>query len=985
MKKTFITLLAILCCTTMLMANGVKIKGIHYILSNYNQTATVTYTGKYASSKNTYAGDIVVPATVTYRGKTYNVTEVSLYAFNNCEKLTSVTFSEGIKTIGETFDKCPMLTSVVIPVSAQKVDLEKLNNCPKITEPIYNAKRFIFMPKNYTGKYEIPKGIEIINSCACKDCKDLTAIVLPNSVKTIEANAFLRCSGLTSVTLPKSLEEIRYGAFGSIPNLKNLSLPQNVTKVSGEAFTQCTSLTHIYVDPKNATYCDIDGVVFTKDMTTIVAYPAGKPGTHYTIPYDVTQIGKYAFNYCTNLTSITLPEGLKTIGDYAFSNCKSLSDIRIPNGVTEIGGCAFWYCTSLTSIVVPNTVTKFGSSVFCGCKNLKSANIPSSITEIKWMVFDGCKNLKSILIPNKVTKVDDSAFRSCSSLTEIKYPGGLKLALEGVPSSVRFVSYNRNNPPQDVVAAMKVTVPAAKTVQTNRQPPLLSLVDGSLSFSDPSKNNRIEAGEKCTISFKIKNTGKGMASNCEARVHLSGMADGIQVQTVKLSTIYVNQTTEVSVPVTATNAIKSGNVTFSIEIVEPSGWGVSPFDITVATKAYEPPYLQVVDYNIASNSGKIRKMEPFTLTFNLQNTKYGDAEDVKVKVNLPNNVFVMDGNSEMSYSRIKSGEVKSIQLTLAANNNYSTQNIPITISIKEKYGKFAENKQLDIALNQTTSSSIKIAAKDEPQQERKEIQLALIKSDVDRNIPTTNASSPNTFVLILANEHYQQVATVPFALNDGNIFREYCVKTLGISEKHIKYISDATGNQMKAGINWLANLTEAFDNPQIIVYYAGHGIPDESSKTAYLLPVDGIISDLSTCYKLDDLYATLGKMPALQITVFMDACFSGSKREAGMLASARGVALKAKSGVPQGNMVVFSAAQGDETAYPNREQQHGLFTYYLLKKLQETQGDIALKDLGEYIIKQVSQQSLLINEKKQTPCVTPSASLGSDWQNWKLK
>ena len=120
-------------------------------------------------------------------------------------------------------------------------------------------------------------------------------------------------------------------------------------------------------------------------------------------------------------------------------------------------------------------------------------------------------------------------------------------------------------------------------------------------------------------------------------------------------------------------------------------------------------------------------------------------------------------------------------------------------------------------------------------------------------------------------------------------------------------------------------------------------------------------------------------------TVFMDACFSGSKREAGMLASARGVALKAKSGVPQGNMVVFSAAQGDETAYPNREQQHGLFTYYLLKKLQETQGDIALKDLGEYIIKQVSQQSLLINEKKQTPCVTPSASLGSEWQNWKLK
>ncbi len=104
-----------------------------------------------------------------------------------------------------------------------------------------------------------------------------------------------------------------------------------------------------------------------------------------------------------------------------------------------------------------------------------------------------------------------------------------------------------------------------------------------------------------------------------------------------------------------------------------------------------------------------------------------------------------------------------------------------------------------------------------------------------------------------------------------------------------------------------------------------------------------------------------------------------------MLASARGVALKVKSGVPQGNMVVFSAAQGDETAYPNTEQQHGMFTYYLLKKLQETKGDVTLQDLGNYITTNVRQQSIVKNGKSQTPCVTPSSSIGSEWQNWKLK
>ena len=83
--------------------------------------------------------------------------------------------------------------------------------------------------------------------------------------------------------------------------------------------------------------------------------------------------------------------------------------------------------------------------------------------------------------------------------------------------------------------------------------------------------------------------------------------------------------------------------------------------------------------------------------------------------------------------------------------------------------------------------------------------------------------------------------------------------------------------------------------------------------------------------------------------------------------------------------MVFSAAQGDETAYPNREQQHGLFTYYLLKKLQETEGNVGLKELGDYVTKQVSQQSLLLNSKKQTPCVTPSAEVGTEWENWKLK
>ena len=119
--------------------------------------------------------------------------------------------------------------------------------------------------------------------------------------------------------------------------------------------------------------------------------------------------------------------------------------------------------------------------------------------------------------------------------------------------------------------------------------------------------------------------------------------------------------------------------------------------------------------------------------------------------------------------------------------------------------------------------------------------------------------------------------------------------------------------------------------------------------------------------------------------VFMDACFSGSQRGNGMLASARGVAIRAKAQAPQGNMVVLSAAQGDETAYPYKEKGHGLFTYYLLKKLQNTKGNCSMKELGEYVKQEVSRRSIVTNQKSQTPVVSFSNQIADTWQNLKLK
>ena len=160
-------------------------------------------------------------------------------------------------------------------------------------------------------------------------------------------------------------------------------------------------------------------------------------------------------------------------------------------------------------------------------------------------------------------------------------------------------------------------------------------------------------------------------------------------------------------------------------------------------------------------------------------------------------------------------------------------------------------------------------------------------------------------------------------------------------------------------------------------------MPDESSKEAYLLPIDGYSKSPQSGLSTKSLYQKLGKMQSQSIIVFLDACFSGAKRDGKMMASSRGVAIKAKDEPVGSNTVVFSAAQGDETAYPYKSQQHGMFTYYVLEKLQQSGGATTLGELSQYVTQQVKRKSVVENGKSQTPSVS-YASNNDNWRNWKL-
>lgn len=258
--------------------------------------------------------------------------------------------------------------------------------------------------------------------------------------------------------------------------------------------------------------------------------------------------------------------------------------------------------------------------------------------------------------------------------------------------------------------------------------------------------------------------------------------------------------------------------------------------------------------------------------------------------------------------------------------------------------------------------------------------------DVDKDIPQTRIANKKMFAIIIANENYLSESKVDYALKDGQVFKEYCNKTLGVPANNIHYRENATLNQLRAEINWVKQVAKAYNGEaNIIFYYAGHCIPDEKTGSGYILPVDGLGNDIESGYALSKLYAELGEVPTKKTLYFLDACFSGSQRNGQMMANARGVAIKSKPDTPQGNAVVFSAAQGDETAYPYKMKQHGLFTYFLLKKLQETKGNVTLSELGDYLTEQVNKYSIVKNKKSQTPLVVPSNEVKGTWKEWNLK
>lgn len=360
-KLIKLSLLLVLLMPSTASAYDFFINDIYYFVDGKNATVTK---GSSLYRDTYYSGDVIIPSTVSFKGKTYTITRIDYEAFRDCP-ITSVTIPKTVKTIGYS---------------------------------------------------------------AFSDCHYLKNVTIGNSVTTIGEAAFYRCTGLTSISIPTSVKAIGDNAFACCYGLENISIPNTVTHIGGNAFNktiwynnQPNGLVYIGTiaykykgDMPNETNISL------KNGTTCISSEAFMDcvGLHsIDIPNSVTEIGKRSFLNCKNLIEINIPNSVTKIDEKTFYNCVKLKNVSIPNSVTSIGKLAFSGCINLLNVVIPNSVTVIDDGAFSGCTGLESLQIAAKT--IGESAFSGCIGLESVIISSSVENIDSYAFSNCINLREV--------------------------------------------------------------------------------------------------------------------------------------------------------------------------------------------------------------------------------------------------------------------------------------------------------------------------------------------------------------------------------------------------------------------------------------------------------------------------------------------------------------------------------------------------------------------------------------
>lgn len=291
-----------------------------------------------------------------------NISHVGHSAFRDCVRLERLEIENpNVVLAGRCFENCQALESVTLSPETEEIFEATFNSCRSLKT------------------FDVPPAVRIIGESAFADCTGIGELVLPDGVIKIDAGAFCECSSLASIHLPPKLSKIGRYAFKGCSQLEQVEIPEGVSTLDGDAFRECVNLRQIDVQPASRFFKSVDGVLFNKNRSTIVAYPSARPATEYDVPDSVTLVSEWAFCQADNLRAVTIPDTVEEIGEGAFFSTSHLEQVVLPNSLERIDDIAFRGCASLRRVEVPSHVWHVGWGAFLDCPELEVICEPASV------------------------------------------------------------------------------------------------------------------------------------------------------------------------------------------------------------------------------------------------------------------------------------------------------------------------------------------------------------------------------------------------------------------------------------------------------------------------------------------------------------------------------------------------------------------------------------------------------------------------------
>ncbi len=566
-------------------------------------------------------------------------------------------------------------------------------------------------------------------------------------------------------------------------------------------------------------------------------------------------------------------------------------------------------------------------------------------------------------------------------------------------------SFNiQNEMSSALLATMKINKSPEARKFVEKFPPIITIDD--ISFS----KNVLSAGESNQLVITLSNSGMGDADKVFVRLssHNSAIEHPVTSHFPQIKAD--GGVASITLNIDGNPHLLDGMATLNIEVVEPQFKGSIPQrQLKFETEELPKPDLTISQYavhevrSVAPNN-MIDLNEMVELTFTIKNVGKANAEQLEIDVKTDQQGIILlglvtDNTMQGQNPRLKTilpGAYHTLTYRYFINSEFLDQELKFKVLGTDRINGFDFSADLNFPLHQpdglaSFAGEGVLSTNYVPQYNDLQPVRPEFIEDVDRDIPITNNRQKSTYALIIGNEDYKSrqkslsvEQNAKYAVNDAEVFRNYCQKTLGIPPKQIKILRNATAAEISQGLAWINNLSKIENGKaKLIFYYSGHGLPDEETKSPVIIPVDVSANNLQYGIQLSDAFASLIEHPAKQVTVFLDACFSGGGRNQGLV-SRKGIKVVANKNVILGNMVVFSSSSREESSSIYQETKHGYFTYFLLKKLKETKGNIDYDALSQYLIHAVRKETGL-NGIVQTPEVNFSQKVADSWMEWELK